>query len=55
MLIGVKEWENVHPLLKIIPISWEHTIPMGILHSDKPSDDVKAFLRIIGRIYEVQS
>lgn len=55
VLIGVKEWENVHPLLKIIPISWDHTIPMGILHSDEPSDDVKAFLRIIGEIYEVQS
>lgn len=55
VLIGVKEWENVHPLLKIIPINWDHTIPMGILHSDKPSDCVKAFLQIIGRIYDVQS
>lgn len=55
ILIGVKEWENVHPLLKIVPISWGHTIPMGILYSDKPSADVEAFLRIIGKIYAVQS
>lgn len=55
VLIGVKEWENVHPLLKIIPISWKHTIPMGILHSNTPSKDVKKFLQIISRIYEVQS
>ncbi|MFZ2773834.1 MAG: LysR family transcriptional regulator, partial [Trichococcus flocculiformis] len=55
VLIGVKEWGNVHPLLKIIPISWKHTIPMGILHSNTPSKDVKKFLQIISRIYEVQS
>lgn len=55
VLIGVKEWGNVHPLLKIIPISWKHTIPIGILHSNTPSNDVKEFLKIISQIYEVQS
>lgn len=55
VLIGVAEWGNVHPLLKIIPISWKHTIPMGILHSNAPSNDVKEFLKIISQIYEVQS
>lgn len=51
VLIGVKEWENIHPLLKIIPISWNHTIPIGILHSNTPSNDVKEFLKIISKIY----
>lgn len=55
VLIGVKEWGNVHPLLKIIPISWKHTIPIGILHSNTPSNDVEEFLKIISQIYEVQS
>ncbi|PTQ83798.1 DNA-binding transcriptional LysR family regulator [Trichococcus patagoniensis] len=55
VLIAVDEWKNVHPLLKIIPISWGHTIPMGILHSDKPSADVEEFLEIIGNIYAMQS
>lgn len=54
ILIGIKEWGNVHPLLKIIPISWKHTIPMGILHSNKPSDDVKEFLKIISQLYAVK-
>nr|WP_319217761.1 LysR family transcriptional regulator [uncultured Trichococcus sp.] len=54
VLIGVKEWGNVHPLLEIIPISWDHTIPMGILYSNKPSDDVKEFLKIISQLYAIR-
>lgn len=50
VLIVVDEWKNVHPLLKIIPIKWNHTIPMGILHSNNPSSDVKEFLQIISKI-----
>jgi len=50
VMIVVDEWKNVHPLLKIIPIKWNHSIPMGILHSDKPSGDVKEFLQIISKI-----
>ena len=55
VMIVVDEWKNVHPLLKIIPIKWKHTIPIGILHSNTPSNDVKEFLKIISQIYAVQS
>ncbi|WP_106449646.1 LysR family transcriptional regulator [Trichococcus alkaliphilus] len=50
VMIVVDEWKNVHPLLKIIPIKWNHSIPMGILHSNNPSSDVKEFLQIISKI-----
>ena len=44
ILIAMDMWKNVHPLLKIIPVEWEYTIPFGILHSPTPSEKVKHFL-----------
>ena len=44
ILMAVSVWENVHPLLKIIPVEWKHGIPYGLLHSQQPSDTVKRFL-----------
>lgn len=35
---------NVHPLLKVIPVDWDHNIPYGILHSPEPSPTVQRFL-----------
>lgn len=47
VLIAVQEWANVHPLLKIISVNWEHSIPYGLLHSPAPSKPVKRFLTAI--------
>ncbi|MCD8097381.1 MAG: LysR family transcriptional regulator [Lachnospiraceae bacterium] len=44
ILLSIKGWENVHPLLKMIPVEWEHSIPYGILHAPAPSNTVKRFL-----------
>lgn len=44
VLITVQAWDAVHPLLKVIPVEWEHSIPYGLLHSPTPSDTVKRFL-----------
>lgn len=33
ILMAVSVWENVHPLLKIIPVEWKHSIPYGLLLS----------------------
>lgn len=51
ILIAVKEWENVHPLLKIIPVEWEHAIPYGLLHSLVPSKTVERFLAAIQSVF----
>lgn len=45
VLLAISGWANVHPLLKVIPVDWEHCIPYGLLHSPKPSAMVKEFLR----------
>lgn len=47
ILLAVQAWENVHPLLKVIPVEWEHTIPYGLLYSPTPSETVRRFLTAI--------
>ena len=44
VLLAIPGWANVHPLLKVIPLEWNHSIPYGILHSIEPSPAVKRFL-----------
>lgn len=47
VLLAISSWANVHPLLKIIPVDWEHSIPYGLLHSPKPSDTIRRFLAAV--------
>lgn len=47
VLMAVQAWDNVHPLLKVIPVDWNHSIPYGLLHSQVPSETVKRFLAAI--------
>ncbi len=44
VLLAIPGWANVHPLLKVIPVEWEYSIPYGLLHSPEPSETVKQFL-----------
>lgn len=47
VLLAIPSWANVHPLLKVIPVEWEHSIPYGLLHSPRPSETVKRFLKAV--------
>ncbi len=47
VLMAFAGWANVHPLLKILPVTWEYRIPYGLLHSPKPSNTVKKFLAAV--------
>lgn len=51
ILIGFGQWGNVHPLLRIVPVEWDYTIPFGILHSPSPSDYVSEFLDAVSKLY----
>lgn len=44
ILMAIEAWSGVHPLLKIIPVEWDYCIPYGLLHSDKPSENVEKLL-----------
>lgn len=47
ILLAIPMWANVHPLLKVIPVDWHHTVPYGLLHSPQPSKQVEKFLKAI--------
>lgn len=44
ILMAIGSWEGVHPLLKIIPVKWEHSVPYGLLYSPVPSEIVQRVL-----------
>lgn len=50
LLFTIKEWANIHPLLKIIPIKWKYKVPFGILYSKKPGIKVQLFLKAIKEV-----
>ena len=44
VLLAIPGWATVHPLLKVIPMEWNYSIPYGILHSPEPTPTVQRFL-----------
>lgn len=50
VLMAVQAWDNVHPLLKVIPVEWDHSIPYGLLYSREPSDTVRRFLEAVRKV-----
>ena len=47
VLLAIPGWASVHPLLKVIPVEWDHSIPYGLLHAPHPSGTVKRFLAAV--------
>lgn len=46
IIVAVEYWRLVHPLLRIIPVDWDFTIPFGIWHSHQPTPLVQCFLEL---------
>lgn len=44
VLLAIPGWATVHPLLNVIPVEWNYSIPYGILHSPEPTPTVQRFL-----------
>lgn len=49
-IITVEGWEDVHPLLKLIPADWEDSIPFGVFYSQTPTKLVKKFIDLLSSI-----
>ena len=47
VLMAVENWRYVHPLLKILRVDWDYTIPFGLLHAPAPSPVVERFLQAV--------
>lgn len=54
VLLAIPGLANVHPLLKVIPVEWEHSIPYGLLHAPEPSETVKRFLETAKAIANIK-
>lgn len=54
ILISISQWENVHPLLKIIPVQWEHVVPFGLLYSPEPSKQVQEFIHAVAQVFDLE-
>lgn len=49
-IITVDGWQDVHPLLKLIPTSWNDSIPFGVFYSPTPTKLVKKFIGLLSEI-----
>lgn len=47
LLLATDAWTFSHPLIKSIPLDVDETIPFGVIHSKRPSEQVRKILRII--------
>ena len=54
VLMAIGSWEGVHPLLKIIPVNWEHSVPYGLLYSPNPSEIVNKVLTAAQAAFQEQ-
>ena len=50
IMLAIHEWENIHPMLKLIPVEWDYTIPFGIMYSPHPSPDVQLFIDTVQQL-----
>ncbi len=44
VLMTIDPWAGIHPLLKVLPMEWEHKMPFGLLHAPEPSPAVARLL-----------
>ncbi len=43
-IISFRQWENVHPLIRVLPVAWDYTVPYGFLFPQRCSASVQRFL-----------
>lgn len=51
LLMAIDGWENIHPLLKIIPVNWSHKVPFGLMFSKEPESHVKLFIETVSEVF----
>ena len=52
LLMSMQYWKDVHPLLKVLPVRWDYTLPFGLLHSPSPTWQVRQFLDTVRAIIQ---
>lgn len=58
MLVGIESWSNVHPMMRMIPVEWEHYMSTGIVYAHESREPMRRFLQaiktVLGRQEEKQ-
>lgn len=52
LLAVMRPLDNIHPMLKNIPVRWDCTAPFGILHAPQPSEAVTRLLDTVSKVLE---
>lgn len=50
LLTAIGYWENIHPMLKLVPVNWTYSIPYGIFYAYDPSPAVEKLLDAVSSI-----
>lgn len=50
LLMAIPQWEGVHPLLKILPVDWDYSIPFGLLHAPVSSPTVQRLMDAVTQV-----
>ena len=53
VLMAFESWANTHPLIKVLPVEWDFTVPYGLFHSPNPSQAVNEFIHAIKHALEL--
>lgn len=46
-LVSLALWEDVHPMLRNVPVDWDFCVSYGIFHAPEPSEHVAEFLEAV--------
>ena len=52
VMLVIEKWSCVHPMMKVIPVDWEYTIPFGILYPPEPSKMLSRFLDAVRQVVD---
>lgn len=47
LLLTLEQWEDVHPLLKTIPVNWNYYMPYGLLYAPEPPKSILRFIEAV--------
>ncbi len=51
LLLGVRQWQMVHPLITVRPVRWAYQVPFGFLYPALPSEEIQLFLRAVKQVF----
>lgn len=52
LLLTLDCWKDVHPALVNVPVSWDYSIPYGLLYAPEPDAHAARFVRAAARLLE---